>query len=254
MSTHGSRVGRIAYIRFVPHRPVADASLEMLRQGVHPAIPRGKALVAVGESGREVASAAAFVDWIAVVRLQNGVQPVRKREVNRLVEPREIVLALLLLALRPSALQANRADAQLRQIVFICGELREVAVEHFASDHPLVVLRVWRGARRKRADSREGRFVHNARPRKAACGDGDDSRRQSLNAQWSPHFPRHHLTSTVFSTPGPKKIGLPPPRTRLPSRTARPVNGTVKWNAAPRIDSQSLSRAISVCMGPHSPQ
>ena len=143
-SVHGRNV------RFVPHEPVAHASLEVLREGVHPAVPRGQRLLGSREAAGKIVPAAACVDRVAVIRFQHGVQPVRKCEVDALVKPREIVFALHLLALRPAALQADGTDAELRQVVLVGRELREVAVEQFAPDHPLVVFRVGRRARHKR--------------------------------------------------------------------------------------------------------
>ena len=65
-----------------------------------------------------------------------------------------------------------------------------------------------------------------------------------------------YLLSTVSATPGPKRNGwsAPLPDRRLPSMTARPVNGTWKSKNVLRMSSISLSRTTSVCAGPHSPQ
>ncbi len=92
--------------------------------------------------------------------------PVGEREIDGLVEPREVVHALDLLALRPPALQADGADAQARQVVLVGREAREVAVEDLAADHPLVVVRIGLGTRHERPSAFEFRVAvarHHAR-------------------------------------------------------------------------------------------
>ena len=96
---------------------------------------------------------------IAVVGLEDRVQSVGEREIHGFVEPREVVHALHLLALRPPALQADGADAQTRQVVLVGREAREVAVEDLAADHPLVVVRVGLGTRHERSRACELRIA-----------------------------------------------------------------------------------------------
>ena len=138
----------------------------MARESVHPAVPRGKRLLACRKAPGEVEPSAAWINRVSVVRLDGAPDAALGEEVDDFVQPREIVCAAHFLALRPAALEPRQLDAERRHVVAILAEVDEIAVKGLAAYHPVGRLDFRGGTRADRADSLEANLRAVCRRRK----------------------------------------------------------------------------------------
>ena len=146
----GDRLGRrllLPRVRLVPHVELGHPPLEVRGERTHPRFPRGPLGVRPF-----VELLAVAVERIAVVRLQHAADAAHGGVVHAAVDPGEVVLPLLLLALGPAALETDARDAERLQKLLVLLKVREVAVERLASEHPRLPVRLARAARGDGAD------------------------------------------------------------------------------------------------------
>ncbi len=77
------------------------------------------------------------VERVAVAQAHPGLNPCSPQSVDALIQPVEIVDALLFLALGPTALQPAMLHAQLADVVLVDAENRLVTIERLAAHRPL---------------------------------------------------------------------------------------------------------------------
>ena len=162
----------------VPHRPVAHPALEVLRERVDPVVPPAQLLRGRRELRPEVESALVVVS-VAVLRAEVAGYPVLRGGVHNVVQPGEVVDTLDLLALLPTAHQADYLDAEWREKAAVVVEVYKVAVTAFAAEGPVRGSNLVRRSRAQRSRSAE----RNAERRLDAISGSVDFRRRAACAQ-----------------------------------------------------------------------
>ena len=125
--------------RFIPDLVHRDLTLVALGHGFHILLPGLHGFLVRKDGGTEI-DRALVVDGIAVTETHPGFYTPFDKAVYDVVEPGEVVLALFLFGLGPSALQAGVADAEFHEIVLELVKIREVPVKGLAADGPPVLL------------------------------------------------------------------------------------------------------------------
>ena len=94
----------------------------------------------------------AAIDGVSVRKADPGLHPHRRHLADVRIEPRKIILALLLLGLRPAGEEASVLHAERRNEVLVGVPVRVVAVHRLETDRPLRGLHLFRVAHGEASD------------------------------------------------------------------------------------------------------